>query len=222
MKRVGIGLLMLVLALWLSLSGATLRAAEEKPAAAEAGKGHEIVHEGSGIEEAPELIRGPDAGLVTSLTTLIVFVVLLLVLTKYAWGPIATGLKAREDKIRNDIADAEAARKRAAETLEQYNKQLATAEQQVRDILTRAAADAEKIATSVKMQAQQEAEEIKERATKDIDAARKQALADIYAQAAELSTNIAAKILRRNLNADDQRDLVNSSLDQLQTVGGKV
>jgi len=221
MKRVGIGLLTLVLALWLSLGGGTLRAAEEKPAA-EAAKSHEVVHEGSGIEEAPELIRGPDAGLVTSITTLIVFGVLLAVLGKYAWGPIATGLKAREDKIRNDIADAEAARKRAAETLEQYNKQLATAEQQVRDILTRAAADAEKIATNVKMQAQQEAEEIKERATKDIDAARKQALADIYAQAAELSTNIAAKILRRNLNADDQRDLVNSSLDQLQTVGGKV
>ena len=84
-----------------------------------------------------------------------------------------------------------------------------------------ATADAEKVATGLRMQAQQEAEEIKERANRDIDAARKSALSDIYAQAAELSTNIASKILRRNLNPDDQRDLVNSSLEQFQTVGGK-
>ena len=69
------------------------------------------------------------------------------------------------------------------------------------------------------MRAQQEAEEIKERASRDIDAARKAALADIYAQAAELSTTIASKILRRNLNPDDQRELVNSSLEQFQAVG---
>jgi F0F1-type ATP synthase membrane subunit b/b' len=54
---------------------------------------------------------------------------------------------------------------------------------------------------------------------KDIEAARANAVTDIYAQAAELSTSIAAKILRRNLNPDDQRDLVNRSLEQLQTVG---
>ena len=47
----------------------------------------------------------------------------------------------------------------------------------------------------------------------------KNAVADIHRQAAELSTAIAEKILRRNLNADDQRDLVNSSLEQLQTAG---
>src|SRR5688500_3481476 len=73
-----------------------------------------------------------------AVTTLIVFALLLAVLGKYAWGPIASGLKAREDKIRRDIADAEAARKRAEETLAQYNQQLATAEQQVRDILAKA------------------------------------------------------------------------------------
>ena len=44
-------------------------------------------------------------------------------------------------------------------------------------------------------------------------------VANSYAQAADLSTNIASKILRRNLNADDQRELVNQSLEQLQTAG---
>ena len=217
--------MLIMLALTLSLAGA-IRAAEEHPAAAPRaapraalGESSATVHEPAGAEETPSLISGPDRGLITAVTTLIVFAALLAVLGKYAWGPIASGLKKREDKIRKDIADAEAARKRAQETLNQYNQQLATAEQQVRDILAKASADAEKIATSLKMQAQQEAEEIKERASRDIEAARKAAVADVHAQAAELSTLIASKILRRNLNPDDQRDLVNSSLDQFQSLG---
>jgi F-type H+-transporting ATPase subunit b len=86
-------------------------------------------------------------------------------------------------------------------------------------MLAGAAADAEKLATQIRMRAQTEAEEAKDRATKDIEIARANAVNDIYAQAAELSTSIASKILRRNLNPDDQRDLVNRSLEQLQTVG---
>src|SRR5205085_388944 len=106
----------------------------------------------------------------------------------FAWGPIASGLKAREDKIRKDIADAEAARAKAEATLKEYSAQLATAEARIRDMMAKASADAEKLSTSLRMQAQQEAEEIKERSTRDIEAARKAALNDIYSQAAELST----------------------------------
>jgi F-type H+-transporting ATPase subunit b len=69
------------------------------------------------------------------------------------------------------------------------------------------------------MQAQKDAEEAKDRANRDIEQARKSAVADVHRHAADLSTAIAEKILRRNLNADDQRELVNSSLDQLQSAG---
>ncbi|HYO07519.1 MAG TPA: F0F1 ATP synthase subunit B [Tepidisphaeraceae bacterium] len=156
-----------------------------------------------------------------AVTTLVVFALLLAVLGKFAWGPIASGLKAREEKIRRDIADAEAARVRSEATLRQYNEQLAAAEGRIREMMTKATADAERIATNLRMQAQQESEEIKERASRDIEAARRAALADIYAQAAELSTSVAERILRRNLNADDQRDLVDRSLEQFQTAGAK-
>jgi F-type H+-transporting ATPase subunit b len=156
--------------------------------------------------------------LLQAIWVIIIFVILLAILYPTAWKNVLAGLKKREERIRKDIADAEAARAKAEATLRQYNEQLAKAEGQVRDLLGKAAADAEKIAAGIRMHAQQEAEEIKERAVKDIDASRKQALAEIYEQAANLSTSIAEKILRRNLNADDQRDLVNESLQQLQTL----
>jgi F-type H+-transporting ATPase subunit b len=146
----------------------------------------------------------------------IIFLILLAILYPTAWKQVLAGLKAREDRIRKDIADAEAARTQAETSLREYTAQLSTAEQKVRDMLANATTEGERIATTIRMQAQQESEAIKDRAMKEIDSARRQALQEIYAQTAELSTSIAAKILRRNLNADDQRDLVNQSLEQLQ------
>lgn len=167
----------------------------------------------------PQLLPAPGkAQIVTAITTLVIFVLLLIVLSKFAWGPIVTGLRGREEKIRKDIADAEAARAKADATLREYTARLAAAEQSVREMLGKATTDAERIATSFRMQAQQDAEEIKERANQDIESTKKQALAEIYEQTANLATGVAAKILRRELNADDQRDLVNRSLEQLQTI----
>ena len=215
--------LLMSLVCWLAAPAAraadTHAAAPHAPADTHAG---EEAHGGGhdAHEKAPLL---PDP---TSRTTqlqavwvIIIFVVLLIVLYPTAWKNVLAGLKSREEKIRKDIADAEAARARAEATLKQYNDQLATAEGKIRDMMSKASADAEKLSTNLKMQAQQDVEEIKERSTREIDAARKAAVADVYAQAADLSTTIASKILKRNLNADDQRDLVNQSLEKLQTAG---
>jgi F-type H+-transporting ATPase subunit b len=146
----------------------------------------------------------------------IIFSVLLIVLYKTAWKNVLGGLKAREERIRKDITDAEAARAKSELALKDYNAQLATAEQKVRELLQNAAVEGERISTQIKMQAQQEAEAARERSVKEIETAKKQAIQEIYAEAANLSTSIAEKILRRNLNAEDQRDLVNRSLEQLQ------
>ena len=154
----------------------------------------------------------------SAIWVVIIFLILLAILYKTAWKNVLAGLKAREQRIRTDIAEAEAARTRAEATLREYNQQLASAEQRVRDLIAAAQTDAERIAAQIRVRGEQEAQESKERATKEIDAARKQALAEIYEQTAQLATSVAEKILRRNLNADDQRDLVARSLDQVQNI----
>jgi F-type H+-transporting ATPase subunit b len=169
--------------------------------------------------EANSPLYGPSQGAITGVATIVIFALLVAVLGKYAWAPILTGLKAREDKIRKEIADAEAARAKADAALAEYNRQLATAEQKVRDMLSKATTDAENLSNQIRARAQQEAEETRERALKDIEGARDQALSEIYQQTADLATRVAEKIIRRNLNADDQRELVNQSLNELQTAG---
>src|SRR5438067_6741886 len=126
-------------------------------------------------EEFKEYTLGP------AIWTLVIFVIMLAILYPTAWKNVLAGLKKREERIRKDIADAEAARTHAEATLRQYNDQLAQAENRVREMLSKATADGEKLATNIRMQAQQEAEQIKDRANKDIEAARDAAIRDIYA-----------------------------------------
>ena len=149
---------------------------------------------------------------------LVIFCVLVAVLYKTAWKNVLIGLKSREDRIRRDIADAESSRVKAEASLRDYTRQLGDAEAKVRDILAKASADAEKLGQSIRMQAQNESEEIKERANREIEQAKDQAVREVYEQGATLATSVAEKILRRSINADDQRDLVTRALDQMQSL----
>lgn len=211
--------LALALALW-TLSPARPAMAADSHAAS---GGAAAVEKTSGAHDdhaKPALI--PDfsdrAVQLHALWVVIIFVVLLIILYPTAWKNVLAGLKAREARIRNDIAEAEAIRLKAEATLKEYNAQLASAEARMRELIAQGTAQGEKLAADIHAKAEKEAEQTKQRALQDIDAARKQAIHEIYRHAADLSTSIASKILRRSINPDDQRDLVQRSLDELQNV----
>src|SRR2546423_317574 len=86
-----------------------------------------------------------------ALWVLIIFLVLLAILYPTAWKNVLAGLKAREQRIRKDIADAEAARTKAEATLKEYHAQLATAEARVREMISSATTEGERIATQIRM-----------------------------------------------------------------------
>jgi len=184
-----------------------------------AGTEHAVSEHEGAEKEAPLLPELNDKQTYyQALWIVIIFVVLLVVLYPTAWKNVLAGLKAREAKIRGDISSAEAARAKAEATLKEYNVKLAEAETKVRDMIAKAVTDAEAAAATVRARSQAEAEEAKEKAIKEIEGAKNAALREVYDQTALLATNVAEKILRRNLNADDQRDLVARSLEQMQSV----
>ena len=164
----------------------------------------------------PNLIA-PDLG--SDLWILFIFLLLVIILYKSAWKNVLAGLKAREDRIRSDLHNAEQAHLKAEATLREYNAQLAQAQDKVREILNKAAADAHKIAENINATAQAEGEARKEKAMAEIEMAKKEALREIYEQSAEMAVQIASRIIRRNLNVADQQNLVNEALNQLQKVG---
>lgn len=192
------------------------------PGGGEAHPGGEAHAGGEHVEGDNRLLQLPpskDTAL-SALWVLIIFVVLLIILYPTAWKNVLVGLKKREERIRTDIAEAEAARGRAEKTLAEYNARLATAEQKVRDMIQEATVQAQQIADGIRTRAQQDAQEAKEKATADIERARADAVAQIYEQAATLATAVAERVLPRTLSAEDQQALVNRSLDEISKMGG--
>lgn len=227
MKRVC--LLIATLATVLALAAARTAIAESQDHAAPSEVAAEAPHaqsaEPAHAEDAGHgevnPIPGPAAGIITSLTTFLVFLGLVVILSKYAWGPIVAGLKAREDKIRADIEAAERARGQADTARRQFEEQMAGAEARVRELIARAQNDGQQLAARIRAQAQEEAEDIKQKAIREIEQSQREAMEEIRTQAANLATSVAEKILRREVNQDDQRRLIEASLDEFQTIGAK-
>lgn len=153
--------------------------------------------------------------LLQSLAAIIAFVILLVVLRKFAWGPILSGLQDREAKIKGDLEEAEKAANEANATLTEYKAKLADAQEQARAMIDQSRDDAQRVAAEIKDDTQNEINQMKERAQQDIGAAKEQALGEIYQQTASLATDVAGRILQRQIDETDQQRLVDESLGQL-------
>jgi len=148
---------------------------------------------------------------------IVVFGIAFFILSKTAWPKILGGLEARENKIKGDLAEAERTREQAEAALEQYEKALADARTEAARILEEAKQNQQKIAAEIKAKTEKELTDMRDSAKRDIASAKSAALSELHAHVADLSTEIAGKILKRELTADDQRDLVDDSLNQLAT-----
>lgn len=139
----------------------------------------------------------------------IAFLLVLFLLRRYAWSPIISGLKARENSIQEAINKSEEAR---AETqkLKEENDQLL---QQARSEREKILKDATNVADNIKEQAKDEASKITERmiteARSAIEAEKQAALNEVRNQVAQFSLQIAEKLLKANLQDEkSQRELV--------------
>jgi len=156
-----------------------------------------------------------SGGIFQSLFTLAIFVLLLYILRKYAWGPILTGLQKREDHIRQSIEDAEKAREDGQKALQDYQEQLAQARAKSQAIIDKGRSDAKQLAENLKNQAKDEAQSLRDRAQQDIASAKNQALREIYDQVTNLATDMAGRIVQKSLTPEDHRQLLQESLDKL-------
>jgi len=159
----------------------------------------------------------PMAGtLWQSLAAIVAFLLLFAVLYKYAWGPILSGLQAREEKIRNDLSEAERANAEAKKTLEEYKQKLAEAETEARRVLDQAREDGEQLRQRLRSETEDILVQQRQQASDEIRLAKHQAVEDLYAQAANLATAVAGKILQREIGEQDTQRLVDESLNELE------
>jgi F-type H+-transporting ATPase subunit b len=157
-----------------------------------------------------------DPGLL--LWTVLTFIVLLLILWKAAWKPIVEALDARAEKVRDDIMNAEKARQEAEKLLQQHKEMMNKARDESSQILARGKTEAERMKSEILEKASKESRDITERAKKEIEMAKDNALIDIKNEVITLSTDIASKIIQKNMNPNDQKSLVEEVLNKIRTV----
>ena len=150
-----------------------------------------------------------------ALWSLVVFIIFLLVLKKFAWGPLSEGLDKREQRIRQDIADAETARLKAEQMLRDHQEKLDQVQDEVKEILAEARRDAEQAKQNILTVAQNEAEATKDRAIAEIERSRDQALQELFDAMAGQVATATEYVLGHGLQPADQDRLIQEALVQL-------
>ena len=146
------------------------------------------------------------------------FVILLVLLKIFAWDSVAAMLKKREDQISNDIDSAEKARIEATKLAEERAEQLTKSRVEAADIIKSAKDTGEATRQTMVNDAKQEVSELKDKAHSDIALERQAALASIQGEVADLSVQIAEKILRKELSEDSHQALIDQYIDGLGTL----
>jgi len=143
------------------------------------------------------------------------FLLLIFLVKKYAWGNITSILDARAEKITNDIDEAEAARQKAEELASKREEELAGSRKEAASIVENAKETAEKNKSQILSEATQEAVRLKEKAQQEIAHNKEEALNSIKGDVADLTVNLASKLLSQELDAEGQRQLIDRYLDEL-------
>ena len=166
--------------------------------------------------QEPHAAPGPlsvEPGLM--IWTVIVFLLLLLVLKKFAYPALLGAVEARERALQEQLDEAERNRAESAKLLEEHKKLLAEARTQAHSLLVEARTTAEKERALAMEKTLQEQQQLLERARRDIAGERDRAIAELRREAVDLSLAAASKLIGERLTSDTDRKLVQEYLASL-------
>ena len=165
----------------------------------------------------PVLAAGGIADINPGLTlwTAITFLLLLVVLSKFAWGPIVKMLNEREGTIREAIESAKKERAEAEKLMAEQKAALATATREAAELAKRNQVEVETLRQELTAKARKEADELVASARKQIVEEKAKAVTELRGMVADLAIEAAGKLVKANLDDKAQRALVEDYLKQL-------
>jgi len=147
--------------------------------------------------------------------TIITFVCLAGLLSKFAWKPMLKLLNDRENKIHSALEEADRARAEAAEMLKQNENNLARAEEEYQKMIREGKALAEKLKEDIVIKAKQQAQNELKLAAEEIQRNTDAAKQKLRAEVADLAIKAAEIILEETLDEKKQKHLIDSVMNQL-------
>jgi F-type H+-transporting ATPase subunit b len=160
------------------------------------------------IPEVEELVPG-----------VIAFLIVFVVLWRYAFPRLGEAMKARTDKIQGDLEKAEKAKGSAESALERYEEQLREARAEAGKIIDEARKTAEQVRKDAAARAEDEARQTVAKAQEEIRAERDRALQELRAEVGALSVTLAERVVGQSLDKDRQLKLVDDYIDELTESG---
>ena len=151
--------------------------------------------------------------------TIVIFVLLLSVLRKYAWGPMLQGLHHREESIHKAVTEAQNARAETERLRAETQKQIEEAFAKIPGMMDEARRDGEKLVEEMKNKALAEINAEHSRRKREIETATNQALQELWNQSAQLATLISAKAIGKSLGQEDHHRLIDEALAEVRSPG---
>jgi F-type H+-transporting ATPase subunit b len=169
-------------------------------------------------QEHGAVALSPFAGdLGNAIWTLVIFVLVVVLLGKFAWGPVLGLLKQREEFIHKSLSDAKRDRDEAEAKLKDYAAKLQSAQAEAMKILEEARRDGARLRDELGERAKTEAGTIVANAQRQIQLETSRALVQIRQEAVDLSVAIASKLLQRNISKEDNEKIIDEALRQIDT-----
>jgi F-type H+-transporting ATPase subunit b len=160
-----------------------------------------------------EKLITPEIG--TIIWTIITFVILAALLTKFGLRPLLQILEERERTIKDSLEGAERARAEAQESLRQNQELVAGARRETGAIIEQGKRDAETLRGEILAQARHEAQEMVEQGKRQVQFEQKQAMEQLRRQVADLAIQAAERLITRSLDEATQRKLVDDYVNSL-------
>ncbi|MEC2076017.1 F0F1 ATP synthase subunit B [Metabacillus fastidiosus] len=149
------------------------------------------------------------------LAQLLIFLILLALLKKFALGPVMNVMKQREDHIANEINSAEEKHQEVKKLVEEQQELLKQARLDSQSLVEGAKKLGEQQKEDIIQAARAEAERVKESALKEIAQEKEKAVAALREQVASLSVLIASKVIEKELNEKEQEKLINDYISEV-------
>jgi F-type H+-transporting ATPase subunit b len=147
--------------------------------------------------------------------TLVVFIVLFLVLRKFAWPQITLALEERERNIAATIAAADARLEEAKKVLAEHEAKLAAAAGEVRALLDEARRDAESTRQRIEAEGHKDAKDELDRALREIERARDSAVQDLAVASANMAIDLAQKVIREQLTPEKNNQIIRDAVAKI-------
>jgi F-type H+-transporting ATPase subunit b len=158
-------------------------------------------------------LLNPNPGLI--FWTALTFLIVLLILSKTAWGPILSMLEERSKGIQSAIDRAQTAKNEAESILKKNRETLAKADAEADKIIREAKEMADKFRTELTEKAQAESRKMIDSAKEEIEQEKRRALDVLRNEVADMAVKGAEKIIRATLDADKQKAVVNDMIKEM-------